>query len=179
MKQDKLIETIKNKNPEDIRHYEGPAKYFKTSKKYYSDLQEGIASEKNFFENTLVMYEEVKKPKGDPDFESDSGSRYWYSKQGVIRGSDHWGAGVANCDWAYKKKNGSIIYGLSYKSPRKLKERVYGFAKWEDYLFKAQLIEINKKEVVTSFKNVIGRDLVKVDGKKYERKVVEYYDEVK
>lgn len=179
MKQDKLLQAIKNKNPEDIKLYQGPARYFKTAKKFYMDLQDGIASEINFFENTLVMYEEVKKPKGDPDFESDSGSRYWYSDKGVIRGSDHWGNGVANCDWALKRKNGKIIYGLSFKSPKQFKERLYGFARWDEYLFKARLIEVDKKEVVTSFKNTIGRDLIKVNNKKYIREVIETFKEYK
>lgn len=179
MNQKELIETIKNLDPEQIKRYQGPAKFFKTSKKYYENLQDGIASEMNYFENTLVMYTETKKPKGDPDFESDSGSRYWYSKEGIVRGSDHWGNGVANCDWALKRKNGKIIYGVSYKSPKTFKDRLYGFAKWEDYLFKARLIEVNNKEVVTSFKNTIGRDLIKVDGKKYERKVIETFEEYK
>ena len=179
MKQEKLIQAIKNKNIDDIKPFEGPAKFFKTSKKYYSDIQDGIASKRNFFENTLVIYDEVKKPKGKPDFDSDSGSRYWYFKDGVIRQSDHWGNGVANCDWAYRNSKGKITYGTSYKSCKSFKKPIYGFARWDAFLFKARLIEINGKQVVTTFKNCYGRDLIKVDGKKYQRVIIESFEEVK
>lgn len=38
-------------------------------------------------------------PDREPDFVSASGSRYWLDADGVIRQSDHWGPGIASCDW--------------------------------------------------------------------------------
>lgn len=69
----------------------------------------------NFFISTKATFKACKTPKRKPDFESESGSRYWYgeNKQGkyVIRESDHWsktvchkrsvdGCGnIASCKW--------------------------------------------------------------------------------
>ena len=125
------------------------------------------------------MYEECEEPKRKPDYTSESGSRYWYTKKGVVRGSNHWGNGVANCDWPLKLKEGKIIYGGYYKHARSFAKPKYGFARWEDYLFKARLIEIDGKEVVTTFNNTTGRDLLNIDGKTYMRKVIEVFEEVK
>ena len=180
MKQEELIERYKEKDFEnDINRYNGPARYFKTSREFYKDLQDGVADETNYFENTNVMYEECEKPKRKPDYVSDSGSCYWYLKKGVIRGSNHWGNAVANCDWAYKHASGKITYGHNYKSFHFFDHYLYGFARWDEFLFKARLVEINGKEVLTSFNNTNGRDLVHIDGKQYIRKVIEVFEEVK
>ncbi len=179
MTQEKLLEIYHSKDHDIMNRYYKADKYFKTAKEFYADLQDGKATEKNFFENTIVIYNETKKPKGDPDFVSDSGSRYWYSKEGVTRGSNHWGDGVANCDWALKRKDGKMIYGVSLKSPKNFNKELFGFAKWEDYIFKAQLVTIGKKEYVRTFKNAVGRELTKIDKKVYERKFIEVFEEVK
>jgi hypothetical protein len=51
-----------------------------------------------FYKNTKANFSSVEIPQTPPDFESESGSRYWYLPEGVIRASDHWG-GVATCYW--------------------------------------------------------------------------------
>lgn len=178
MKQDKLIERYKEKTANETERYYQPSKYFNKTIEFYKDLQEGIASEINFFENTMTVFKQVAKPRRKPDYESDSGSRYWYSKKGLIRGSDHWGNGVANCDWPLKTFSGKMIYGSSWKSPKSFKTEQFGFSKWEDFVFKAKLFEINNHEIVSSFKNVKGKDLIEVDKKRYLRKVIEVFEEV-
>lgn len=179
MTQEELIKRYDEKDITKEVSFTMAHRYFKTAKEFYKDLQDGQASEINFFENTMVMYEECEGPKRKPDFESDSGSRYWYSKKGVVRGSDHWGCGVDNCDWVLKKKDGKIIYGTYWKNARTVKGRKYGFASWKDYLFKARKLEIDGKIVVTTFNNTIGRNLIRVGGKTYQRKVVEVFEEYK
>ncbi len=178
MNQEELIKRIKEKNIEEEIIFGKGGEYFKSARKYYADLQDGEASSDNFFENTIVIFEECDGPKRKPDFVSGSGSCYWYTKKGVTRGSDHWGGGVDNCDWALHTKNGKNIYGAGYwKHARSFAEPKYGYADWKDFLFKARLIEINGKELVTTFSNCKGRNLIEMDGKLYLRKVIEVFEE--
>ena len=177
MKQEELIRRIKEKNIEEEVIFNKGGEYFKSAQKYYADLQDGTADWQNFFENTLVRFEECDKPDREPDYVSDSGSCYWYLKDGVIRRSDHWGCGIGNCDWAYHTKENRNICGGYWKHCRSFRETKYGFARWDAFLFKARLIEVGGKEVVTTFSNCKGRDLIEVDGKRYLRKVIEVFEE--
>ena len=54
----------------------------------------------NFFDCTACNWKQVNNTmEKDPDYVSDSGSKYWYTESGVYRLSDHWGFGVGSCDW--------------------------------------------------------------------------------
>lgn len=174
-----LLVKYKEKDFKDIKKYGKAFSYYNSLNKFYTDLQDGIADENNFFDYTFTIFEEVNKPKGEPDYVSDSGSRYWYRKDGVIRGSNHWGNGVARCDWPYRYKNGKVVYGLNWKCLKQFKEEMYGFSKWKDFKFKADLINIDGEEVITCFNNVVGRDLIKYKGKTYQKVIVETYEKVK
>lgn len=66
-----------------------------------------------FFKNTFAEFTPTRIPNRNPDFISESGSRYWFFANGVIRKSDHWGM-VADCYWT-------------------LKEGEVGFAHWKDF----------------------------------------------
>lgn len=55
-------------------------------------------SESNFFVGTEADFVPCAMPNRKPDYISDSGSKYWYEKGGVIRSSNHWGY-VASCNW--------------------------------------------------------------------------------
>ncbi len=64
-----------------------------------------IESEKvtfdNFYKNTKADFKEILQvgvPKRKPDFISDSGSKYWYTSDSVIRQSDHW-TQMDTCEW--------------------------------------------------------------------------------
>ena len=178
MKQDRLIDLYKKKMEDGfIRKYQANT-YFNYTKNFYSDLQDGVASEENFFENTMAVFNQVDKPARKEDYVSDSGSRYWFYKKGIVRGSDHWGNGVANCDWPLKKIDGKMIYGTSHKSAKVFRNEQFGYCDWKDFVFKAQLHDIAGKEVLSTFNNVKGRDLIKVDKKLYQRKIVEVFEEV-
>ena len=64
-----------------------------------------VANEDDFFDATAAVFRPAKRPDREPDYVSGSGSRYWYQDGGVYRESDHWGAGVASCNWAMEGRN--------------------------------------------------------------------------
>jgi len=177
MTQKELIEKYEEIADQKVICYFKPYRHFLNAKKFYSQLQDGVADENTFFTDTLVLFNECDDPGREPDFTSGSGSRYWYYKDGVIRGSDHWGNGVARCDWALKTKQGKTIYGYDYDCPIHLSAPRFAYAKWEDFLFKAELIEADGKKAVTTFSNCVGYGMYKIDGKVYKRVVTTEYIE--
>ncbi|RZJ64224.1 MAG: hypothetical protein EOO50_16375 [Flavobacterium sp.] len=74
----------------------------------------------NFHKNTFCVFRATAIPRRKPDFVSRSGSRYWFSDEGVTRHSNHWGR-AAKCKWRLV---------LSEVSSR---EKT-GFAKWNDFM---------------------------------------------
>jgi hypothetical protein len=129
-------------------------------KDFYSKFQEGTANKDNYYLNTIAEFEEVKRPKRPPDYVSRTrdgkiSSEYWYTDDGVIRGSNHWGAGVASCDW-FVGEQGTNMKG----------KKQYGKAKWEDFTQKTE-IRVNEaagKAQITTFKNIKGTK-IRDDGK--------------
>lgn len=79
----------------------------------------------NFFDFTTVNFTEVEFLPKDAklSFVSKSDSAYWYNQEGVYRESDHWGCGIATCNWFL---NNRIENCGSYYP-------VIGFARWEDF----------------------------------------------
>lgn len=53
----------------------------------------------NFYDGTNANFARCEIPITNPDFESNSGSKYWYTESGVIRVSTHWGLGISSCNW--------------------------------------------------------------------------------
>lgn len=87
----------------------------KSNLKYYPKV--------NSLKHTFCIFQEVSLTlvlDQIPDFSSKSGSKYYYSKEGIYRSSNHWGR-FANAKWRL------IDNGLSVT-----KEKV-GFAKWDDF----------------------------------------------
>mgnify|MGYP007069891116 CR=1 FL=1 len=177
MTQEELITKYEEIQDQKVTKYFKPYRHFVAAKKFYEQLQDGIADEYTFFTETMVTFHECEDPGRDPDFTSMSGSRYWYYKDGVIRGSDHWGNGVALCDWALKTKQGKTLYGYDHDCPTHLSAPRFGFAKWEDFLFKASLIEANGQKAVTTFNNTLGYGIFEIGGKVYKRVISESYIE--
>lgn len=178
MTQKELIETYKEISEGYVPDYSKPSIYLKKTKAHFQAVQDGVANPDNFFDNTVAIFEEVKKPKGKAFFESNSGSRYWYSKEGLTRGSNHWGCHVANCDWALHMKNGKTTYGESCWAAKTFNEEKYGFVKWEDFVLKPELLEIDGQEVLTTFANKIGRDHIKVGKHMYQKEVTITWNKV-
>lgn len=70
-------------------------------------LGERVFDRENFNRGTIAIWEPCESPSPTDDkfmradFVSDSGSRYWFYENGVVRMSDHWGE-VGGCYWAFK-----------------------------------------------------------------------------
>lgn len=131
--------------------------------------QSGIANKNNFFYCTLAVFTPCKRPKKEPDYISknrvgDVSSEYWYSNEGVVRCSDHWGTGVASCDWALK----DIAYGTRDGSVDKTRKRC-GFCKWEDFVRYPDIktTEDTNESYLTTFDNTTSKGEYEIDGKLY------------
>ena len=177
MKQEELIKKYEEIADQKMIGYFKPYRHFMAAKKFYSQLQDGVADENTFFTETMVVFNECDDQGREPDFTSSSGSRYWYSKEGVVRGSDHGGKGVALCDWALKTKEGKTIYGYDYDCPIHMNKARFAFARWEDFIFKASLIEAGGQKAVTTFNNTVGYGIFRVGDKDYKRTVTVEYPE--
>jgi len=73
------------------------------SKKYTAPLYNKHLNRRfdaeNFYISTRAIFQKVPIPERAPDYISESGSKYFFSKTGVTRVSNHWGMGIATCDW--------------------------------------------------------------------------------
>lgn len=79
----------------------------------------------NTFKNTFCVFTEVNLSiieNKKPDFQSDSGSCYYYTEKGMYRLSNHWGR-LGNSKWRL------IENGVDTNSKVKL-----GYANWSDFL---------------------------------------------
>jgi uncharacterized coiled-coil protein SlyX len=109
-----------------------------------SEFAQETANEENFFMNSIGYWQSVpKRPRGEPSHVSynrrtgKKSSEYWYTAEGVIRGSDHWGADVASCSW--------FIEGRRYgREGVTVGRREYAFISWEDLKPKG-LISFNRQ----------------------------------
>lgn len=100
----------------------------------------------NFFNYTMVNFNQVKNaPDRDPDYVSKSGSKYWYEDDGVYRQANHWGEGVASCDWFI---NGNITDYANFANT--LEKDIVGFAKWNDFTNTANMTIREQRDI---FKN--------------------------
>lgn len=124
-----------DKNPRILKGVLIPASLLKLPK----------IDERNYFLNTIATFKDVTNSfenKFKADFISDSGSEYMYKDNGVYRKSDHWGWGIASCDWELDSGN----YGMEhlyannkelYLKVKKEKGEKIGFCKWDDFKLKS------------------------------------------
>lgn len=68
-------------------------------------------------------------PDKDPCFTSDTGSKYWYTEEGMIRYSDHWGV-VSYSRWGYEDEIGP--WGNDDDFPCEKGQFKLGFVAWSD-----------------------------------------------
>ena len=47
-------------------------------------------NKENYYISTRCKFKACRRPRREPDYESDGGSRYWYTDAGVYRESCHW-----------------------------------------------------------------------------------------
>ncbi len=87
-------------------------------------MQSKFRPNPNSFKNTFCVFCEVDVDKIQglkPNFESDAGSKYFYSEKGMLRLSNHWGR-LANSKWRL----------IAMESETKSKTKL-GFANWNDF----------------------------------------------
>lgn len=63
----------------------------------------GNIDRNNFYKFTEGHFAPCPIPDREPDYHSQTSS-YWYTDEGVIRQSDHWGSGIASCSWTLGEK---------------------------------------------------------------------------
>lgn len=162
------------KEKEEIEKF---SNYIKERKTEIKDQQKGIANENNFFHSTIAEFEPVEKPNREPDyistdsFGNETGSVYWYTKDGVIRGSDHWGKGISSCDWGLKGEKLSTDRITIVGNDRGGRTTKYGFCKWEDFSQKPEKLRLNGEIINSNFENLKGIKngwaIYEINGKTY------------
>jgi len=130
------------------------------SMKYKVKYQSFIfgANENDFFIETEANFTICNEPERKPDFVSNTGSSYFYSKDGVVRKSNHW-LGVASCKWIL---DGSDENKLNYAVDKRT-EFVCGFCKWSDFKrlgFIEEVKEMPKGTRKNSYKYFEGREYI-------------------
>ena len=105
-----------------------------------------------FSYNTRANFVSCEAPMTEPDYVSKSGSRYWYTDQGVYRESDHFGHGVRSCDWTLdgygygyrmhlwpdpSSPSGWMIDGGFMHEEEEIGVYVCGFCPWEGFVKKS------------------------------------------
>ena len=74
-----------------------------------------IVTWNDFHNGTCAIFTRCERPEREPDFTSESGSVYWDTGEGVIRGSDHWsnsGNWIRSCHWQIASRDKGFIYGF-------------------------------------------------------------------
>lgn len=77
------------------------------------------ANSTNFYTCTTANFVGTIMPTSEPDYISDSGSKYWYSEEGVTRVSNHWNDHIRTCSW--------------FLNGKECNEEKAGFCKWKDF----------------------------------------------
>lgn len=98
----------------------------------------------NFFMGTEAEWNPVLAPTIEPDYISNSGSAYWYSKNGVIRESNHWGSGIKSTDW-YMKGDREQSSFMDENGKR------YGYANYSDFRMKPYEITVYNRSGSVDF----------------------------
>lgn len=114
----------------------------------------------NAFKNTFCVFTEVSMEliEGlEPDFKSESGSRYFYTDKGMCRLSNHWGR-LGNSKWRL------IETGINDSSKTKL-----GYADWNEFYPDDKYELLYYLDVDFDTKNVLYQHKL---NKRYDKKAV-------
>lgn len=138
---------------------------FNAQKDLYSKYQQGVANKDTFFRNTMAEFSRVsRRPSNFPDYVSrnrygEISSEYWYKDDGVIRGSKHWGLDIRSCDWK--------LEGVALRSEGvALTSKLYGFCKWEDFIYKTGIENSKFDEKTGSYTDFSEASLSSFDSEK-------------
>lgn len=108
--------------------------------KLASLFTENTPNEDNFYCNSIGFWEPAEKPNWPFDHQSESGSVYWYTPEGIYRESDHWGRNIASCSWYYDiPYNGEETEYGKQDDTKTFEEPVVGFIRWKDLKAKGQV----------------------------------------
>ena len=111
-----------------------------------------MIDQNNYYISTYAKFVECATPRRKPDHISSSGSKYLYTKNGVIRKSDHWSlyyrsypdktcfttsvylhaVPIASCMWTLQLKNDKITVKEDYGDNGKI---LTGFCKYKDFRY--------------------------------------------
>lgn len=192
---EKLSASVRNSFSEDVNSFqekyrevrlwdaESAQDYFEKEKDLYEGFQTGEANRYNFMWNTMATFKQMpKRPKGEPDYISRDrngkvSSEYWYTDDGVIRGSNHWGTGIASCDWALEMRDGTTVYGSSPEKPSSTR-KLYAEANWSDFIHKTLIQNVNGETIATNFDNASGKDRLVIEGEVYNRHPVDGWKKI-
>lgn len=100
-----------------------------------SFMTKTIPNKNNFYIRSVGFWRVVDEPNREPDYISYSNyswnisSQYWYTTSGVYRKSDHWGLGIASCDWYLENRASD---GMIYDSET-------AFIAWKDLKAKGEI----------------------------------------
>lgn len=90
----------------------------------------------NFYTWTSADFRYRKtRPSRRPDYVSKSGSAYWFTVRGVVRGSDHWGY-VASCDWMLIGSPTGIDEVYRWWKGLRRARVMYGFSPWRAFIMR-------------------------------------------
>lgn len=96
-------------------------------------------TETTFWDQTMANFTLCNAPDIEPDRSSES-SKYWFTDEGVIRQSNHWGTNIEGNDWFIE---GSKRTFSRYDSQ---KQRIRtGYCKFEDFEFKRISLPVTTK----------------------------------
>ena len=141
----------------EMKFYYSPDETYSLAKKYSTEK----ATSDNFFENSIGFWDkESSTPNRPADYISYNkrngqvSSKYWYTKQGVYRESDHWGNDVASCSWFLK----GVDY--NYRSGVQVGKPITAFIAWKDLKAKGKVTKVK-----------VGKDYVYgLEGFKFKKK---------
>jgi hypothetical protein len=116
----------------------------------------------NFYLNTVATWSPVPESQ-DPfkdmttigefqdksNFLSPNGSAYIYTDQGVYRNSDHWGDGIASCDWYLPSFNGRLIKEKQFGKKLYKGKPTTAFCKWKDFFPREDFNKIHDAWYIT------------------------------
>lgn len=95
----------------------------------------------NFYISTYASFTKLNDtPNRKADFVSSSGSKYWYTDEGVIRQSDHWTEDIRSCSWLLEDEEiASDFINPDFTA--------IGFCAWNDFQSNSSYITHSNKKI--------------------------------
>jgi hypothetical protein len=118
-----------------------------------------------FFIETEAVFTPCTIPTREPDYVSDSGSEYWYTEDGVIRYSNHWGSHVGYCNWYFGYNDIDSWEWEGYKA---------GYCAWSNFVTREAAMYDNSRSVFDRYigskrfpLSALRNDTITIDGAEF------------